>query len=137
MAGHQSIKAREPLGQWAPVDCQGGHPGFRRALGSADPGLTALGPHFLQRLLAVVPYTFPDVCCSCSLSRGRDGGLEHSNFIPLTHSLSQTLLSEFHWILLKFKCKKPLSLSHFFAARIIPHLEEQLSGKNFHSVSLT
>jgi hypothetical protein len=57
-------------------------------------------------------------------------GVELSSNTSLTPS--HTLCSQgFIGFLLKFGFKKPLSLSHFFAARILTHLEEQIPGEDF------
>ena len=98
---------------------QGAHPGAGRPHKSVNPGPMAPGPYLLQR----VHVTFG------LLNRGREGGCE-AFILTLSLTPSHDSCSGFHWILAQVRFQE-IFLSHFLAARIITHLEEQLSGKDF------
>ena len=111
-------------------------------LGPADPtgrptqGQRLLGPTFSNGYLAVVPGSSSGALAQIPLNRGRERGDELSCSLsplslPLTHSCSGFL-----WILTQVWLQEH-SLSHFFAARLITYLEEQLLGKSFIFISLT
>ena len=131
---HQSFKV---YNHWKGIWPNGGTSGA--TLGPADPrgrstqGQWLLGPTFSNGSITVVACLSSGARAIFSLNRGREGcwALSYSLTLPLTHSCSG-----FHWILAQVWFQE-ISLSHFFAARLITYLEEQLSGKNFILISLT
>ena len=111
-------------------------------LGPTDPtswptqGQRLLGPTFSNSFLTIVPGSSSGALAQILLNRGRERGDELSCslsplLLPLTHSCSNFL-----WILAQVWLQEH-SLSHFFAARLIKYLEEQISGKSFIFISLT
>ena len=95
-----------------------------------------LGPTFSNGYLTIVPGSSSGALAQIPLNRSRERGDELSCSLfplslPLTHSCSGFL-----WILTQVWLQEH-SLSHFFAARLITCLEEQLLGKSFIFISLT
>ena len=112
-------------------------------LGPADPtgrptqGQWLLGPTFSNGYLTVVACLSLGAHDEFSLNRGRERGEEFSCSHTHSHSLSHILARVSFGFWLKFDCKNTLSLSHFFAVRLITYLEEQLLGKSFIFILLT
>ena len=94
------------------------------------------GHTFSNGYIAILAGLFHGAHAIFPLNRGREGGVKLSCSLPLltlplTHSCSGFL-----WILAQVWFQETF-LSHFFAARLITYLEEQLSGKSSILISLT
>ena len=111
-------------------------------IGPTDPtgrptlGYHWVGPTFSNGSIAVVAGLSSSARAIFPLNRGREGGVKLSYSLPSLTLPLTSFCSGFHWILTQVWFQE-ISLSHFFAARLITYLEEQLSGKNFILISLT
>ena len=93
------------------------------------------GPTFSNGSMTVVPGSSSGALAKFPSNRGGEGCWALSCSHTHSHSLSQSC-SGYHWILAQVWLQENF-LSHFFAARLSTHLEEQHSGRSFIFISLT